>query len=178
MLRAEALDLVEHVAGDDHRPALLAETAEQLDGSQPLAGIEPFEGLVEDQEIRVVDDRLGQLDPLPHALRVGGQGTRVAGVELDGLDGPQGGLARVGEAVQGGGQAHELHDGLAFEEPLLLRGDADATGQGRVAPGVLAEDADRPLRGVGQPAQDAKQRRLARAVRARAARSRPARGRS
>ncbi len=112
--------------------ALLPQTAEQLDRSKPLAGIEPFERLVEDEEIRVVDDRLGQLDPLAHPLRVGDEGAAVAGIQLDGLDGPEGRLARVGEAVQGGGQADELDDRLAFEEPLLLGGDADAAGQRRV----------------------------------------------
>ncbi len=103
--RPEPLDLVEHVARDDDRLALLAEPAEQLDRPQPLAGVEPFERFVEDEEVGVVDDGLGQLHPLAHALGVRGERAGIPGVELDGCDRPTGRLARAREMVEDGGEA-------------------------------------------------------------------------
>ena len=151
---AEALDLVEHVAGDDYGLALVSEAAEQLDGQEPLAGVEPLERFVEDEEVRVVDDGLSQLHPLAHALGVRRDRAAVPRIELNGFDGLAGRAHGIGEPVQGGGQADKLHGRLTLEQPLLLRGNADAAGQGRVSPRVLAENADRSLGRVYQTAQD------------------------
>ena len=125
--------------------ALVAQAAEELDGPQALTGIETLQGLVQHEELGIVHQGLGQLDPLAHAFGVGGERPLVGRVHLHRLDGARRGRGRVGQPVQDGGQGHELHDGLALEEPLLLRGDPDAPGDGGVGPGVLPEDAHRPL---------------------------------
>ena len=67
--RRHALDLVQHVRGDEHGAALGAEPADQLDHVAPLHRVEAVERLVEQQQLGRVDERLGQLDALAHALR-------------------------------------------------------------------------------------------------------------
>ena len=64
-----ALDLVQHVRGDEHRAALGAEPPDQLDDVPALHGVEAVERLVEQQQLGRVHERLGQLDALAHALR-------------------------------------------------------------------------------------------------------------
>ena len=68
---AHALDLAEQVTGDDDRDAELR--AGPPDERQHLVAtgrVEAVRGLVEEQQARVVDERLGELDPLLHAGRV------------------------------------------------------------------------------------------------------------
>ena len=100
-VRSEALDLVEHVARDDDAAAVAAEAVEELDHVRALARIEPGERLVEHDQPRVVDDRLRELDPLAHALRVGRQPPLVVGVELDGRERGAGRAVGIGKAVAG-----------------------------------------------------------------------------
>ena len=84
-LRADALDLVEDVAGDDDATSFAPEPAEQRDHLHPLTRVETGERLVEDEHLRVVDEGLGDLHPLAHALRVRRQAARVGRVEIDDL---------------------------------------------------------------------------------------------
>ena len=67
--RRHPLDLVQHVRRDEHRAALRAEPPDQLDDVAALGGVESVERLVEQQQLGLVDERLGELDPLAHALR-------------------------------------------------------------------------------------------------------------
>ena len=62
-----ALDLVQHVGGDDHRLALLAQPPQQVDHVSPLGGVEAVQGLVQQQQVGLVGERLGELDALAHA---------------------------------------------------------------------------------------------------------------
>ena len=48
-----------------------AESMEQIDDVDALAGVEAGERFVEHEHLGIVHDRLGDLDPLSHALRVG-----------------------------------------------------------------------------------------------------------
>ena len=68
---------------DDHAAALGAEAVEDVDQPQPLAGVEAVERLVGDDDRRPVDQRLRDLDPLAHALRVAVDRAAVVGVHLD-----------------------------------------------------------------------------------------------
>ena len=70
MLRRDRLDLVQDVAGDEHALALGAEPRMMSD--QVAAGDRVGAGqrLVEEQHLRVVDEGLGELGPLPHPLGV------------------------------------------------------------------------------------------------------------
>ena len=115
---------------------------EEFDHLPPLSGIEPGEGFVQGDHQGVVDDGLGQLDPLAHPLGVGGKPPNVVGVELHRLDSPTGGLGRVADPVQVGGQFHELPTVQVIEQRLLLGGHADSAQHGDVGAGVSAQHSD------------------------------------
>jgi hypothetical protein len=157
-LGTETLDLVQHVARDDNRLAGIPQPSEHVDRSQPLTRVQAFQGFVENQQIRVVDQRLRQLHSLPHALGVGAQRSGVARIQLDRFDGPGGRLLRTWKFVQDGRDLDELGYGLPLEQPLLLRRDADSPGQLGVGAGVFTEDPYRSLGRIGQPADDAEER--------------------
>ncbi len=59
--------LGEQVAGDEHRPAGGREALEQLADPLDALRVEPVRGLVEDQRVRVAEQRGGEPEPLPHA---------------------------------------------------------------------------------------------------------------
>ena len=69
-VRRERLDFVQHVAGNDHAVAAFAQAADH--GNQVAAGdgVRAAERFVQKQHAGFVDQGLGQLDPLPHALRI------------------------------------------------------------------------------------------------------------
>ena len=84
----EPLDLLEDVrlrrGSRGPRPAICAQ---QVHHVQPLARVHPVERLVEQQDRRVVDQRRGDLDPLPHALGVGADRPVLRGAQLHVVDG-------------------------------------------------------------------------------------------
>ena len=99
---------------------------------QPLAGVEAGERLVEDDHVGVVDDGLGHLDPLAHALRVG----RASAGGRRGRARPtprarRGGVGRLGRALEHRRQPHELEGRSASRTRLLLGHQPDAAGQRR-----------------------------------------------
>ena len=97
---------------------------------------------VEDEQLRIVHDRLRQLDALPHALAVGADSLvrRVDQVHLfeRGLGGSS--RRRVVEAVQPHERGDPLESGHALVEGVLLGAEPDPEVQRRVAPDRLAED--------------------------------------
>jgi hypothetical protein len=58
------------VGGEEHGLAALPLGRHELAEVEPAHGVEPVERLVEDEELRIVEERLGQAEPLAHALRV------------------------------------------------------------------------------------------------------------
>ena len=66
----EFLQFVEFVAGDEQALPARRQLAEQRDRLRPAHRVDAAERLVEDQQRRVAQQRLGQLDALPHALAV------------------------------------------------------------------------------------------------------------
>ena len=69
----QLFQLVQLVAGDQQTLALLGQLAEQGDELGPADRVDAAERFVEHQQLRVVQQRLGQLDALPHALGVAAQ---------------------------------------------------------------------------------------------------------
>jgi len=82
--RAQLLELGEDVAADEDRLAQRAQLAEQLTQLDAGARVEAGGRFVEEQHGRVVDERVGEAEPLLHA-------------SAEGLDG---GLTLVGEVDQ------------------------------------------------------------------------------
>ena len=66
---AQLLELGEDVAADDDRLAERAQLAEQLAQLDPGARVEAGRRLVEEQHLRVVDERVGEAQALLHAAR-------------------------------------------------------------------------------------------------------------
>ena len=60
----------EQVAGHEHGAALAGQAAQQAAQPVDALGVEPVGGLVQDQGLRVAEQRGGQCEPLPHALGV------------------------------------------------------------------------------------------------------------
>ena len=123
--RAEALDLVQHVAGHDHAASLAPESPEERNHVDALARVEAGQRLVEDEDGGIVDDRLRDLDALPHALRVGRQPARVGRVEIDDLERVRRRAVGLGKAVQRGCQPNELAGRQRLEDALLLGHEPD-----------------------------------------------------
>ena len=67
---ADILHVFQPVRAHQHRLALLAEIEDEVLHPARAEGVEAGGGFVEDDEFGVVDERLGQTDALPHALRV------------------------------------------------------------------------------------------------------------
>ena len=65
----EALGVGEDVGREEHRPAAAAEVQDQLLHHVPTDGVEPRHGLVEENELGVVEKGLGEAGPLEHPLR-------------------------------------------------------------------------------------------------------------
>ena len=62
--------LGQHVAGDEHRAALGGHAAQEVAQPADALRIEAVGGLVEDQHLRVAEQRGGEPEPLAHAERV------------------------------------------------------------------------------------------------------------
>ena len=161
---AQPLGVGDDVGRENDRRAGPRLAADQLLEPRLVDRVEPGEGLVEDDQPRLVDDRAEQLDGLRHAL---GQGADrllrpVAKVVL--IEQRVGAAAAFGER-QAAQRAHE-GDRLARMhrriEPALLGQIADL-GRG-LERALAAEHAARAARRVDDPEQHAQGRRLARAV--------------
>ena len=138
---------------------------DEVDHVQSLARVEPGEWFVEHDDLRVVHNRLGELDALAHALRVRRQAPGVGRVEFDNGQCVRGGRIRVGELVEHRGEPHELEGGEQLEDPLLLGHDADAARYLQVMAWVATEHADGADGRRSQATQHAHHGGLAGAVR-------------
>ena len=80
---ADLLDVVEEVGGEQHGDAERAEAGDQ--GQHLLAPhrVEAGRGLVEEHELGIGDERLGQLGPLAHAGGEAADGPEAGLVEAD-----------------------------------------------------------------------------------------------
>ncbi len=125
---------------EQHRAALVAHAAQQVHELHALARVHAVEGLVEQQQGGVVDERGGHLHALPHALGVRRDLAVLRVLHLDRGERPLGDLRS--EAVQLGVGDDEF---LAREEVvhrLALRDDADVLVDLFVAPDLPAVEGD------------------------------------
>ena len=61
-------DLGEHVAREQHRAAGCCEVAQRVPEPADAVGVEPVGRLVEDEDLRLAEQRAGQAEALAHAL--------------------------------------------------------------------------------------------------------------
>jgi hypothetical protein len=144
------LHLLEHVAADDHGPALRAEPAEQADEVVALDGVGAVQRLVEHEHEGVGDERGRHLRPLAHALA---EPAHPAVGDVQHPDGGERLLGRLplGHPVEVGDVVHELAGRERLGDGLVLGDERDpALGlpvAPRVAPGhphLTGVDADQP----------------------------------
>ena len=67
---ADRLDVRNHVGREEDRPSFPRELKDQFPDFLPTDRIEAAHRFVEDEERRIVDDRLRDSDPLEHPLRI------------------------------------------------------------------------------------------------------------
>src|SRR5579862_2956794 len=165
-VRRHRLDLVQHVAGDDDALAGATPFPDEADRFAPGERVEARQRLVENQELRIVRQRLRHLDALAHAFAVGPD-LLAGGVEqVDGFQGAPGAERRLPllQSVQPHQRGNPLETGHALVERVLLGTEADAEIERGIAPDPLAEHRDVALAGLELTGDDFEERRLAGAV--------------
>ena len=122
---------------------------QQVHHLQPLARVHAVERLVEEQDRRVVDQRGGDLDPLPHALRVAADRPvrRVASSTRSMRASPPRPASAI--SCRRAERAHELPAGEEGVHRLALGDEADAPVDLRVPPGRRPVDRTSPDDGAG-----------------------------
>ena len=165
---ADPLHLVEQVRREhDVDPVLGADPAHEGEHVVALHRVEPVGGLVEQQQVRVVGEGGGELDPLLLPGRHGAEGAEplLAQAHLpERVAAPGHGVA-MGETVHLGQVGHEVDRPHVGGEVVVLGGVADeGPDAGPGVDGVEAEHLDRALVGPGEAEHEAHEGRLARAV--------------
>ncbi len=133
---------------------------------EPLDGVGARERLVEQKQIRVVDERCGEARPLTHPAGVPAQPTRLRVRQPDRRHGRLRSRGRFGHLLESRAELDELEPREEVVDRLVLRHVADPPIERGVAADALAEDAHRPLGRRRQTGDHAQEGRLARAVRA------------
>ena len=158
----DVVGLGQHVARDEHRLALRGEVAQE--GPQPsdAFGVQAVGGLVEDDDVRVGEQRCGETEPLAHAHGVAAGPLAGSGGDADQFEElvhPRvRGAARVGKDPQVIAPTAARVEVGRFES----RAD-DLHGVGEVLVAVFADE--RLARGrADEPEEHAHRRRLAGAV--------------
>jgi hypothetical protein len=147
---------------ENRRPTvgLLAKDGPHLRGA---VRIESSRRFVEDEQVRLPDERHREREPLAHAFRVVRRRARGVVTKSDAGEDVCGVLVDVF-------RSDRVFDVLAARESIKggvpLRQDADAFPDGdALVPAVVPEDGQRAVARRDEPEQDVDERRLARAVR-------------
>jgi hypothetical protein len=157
------LDLAHEVARQHHRPPALGERADERAHLGHAAGVEPVRRLVEDQQLRVLQQRRGHAEPLPHAEGV--RAHAVAGAVGQAGVAQHDAHALLGDAGEAGEHAQVVAAREVGVEGRALDDRAEPRQPVRGA-GRRAEDGRLAGRRADQPEQHPQRRRLAGAVRA------------
>src|SRR5699024_10507893 len=109
---AQALHEIELMAGEEHRNTGLATFAQHLENGVQGRGIEPGEGLVQDEQVGLVDERHRQLDLLLVAQRERFQSVSTVEFDLQPFQPQVGPAARLPPIMAvDAGEVHELGPG-------------------------------------------------------------------
>ncbi len=157
------LDLPEQVARHQHRPATCGVGTEQVAQRSGALGIEPVARLVEDEHLRLTEERSSKAEALTHAKRVGARSSVRCVGEPDLFE------HLVHPRVRGTGGIGQKHQMVAAAS-ARVKGvglEQRPNGAGGVRQIAVAATADRarPLVGGGKIEHDLHGRGLAGAVR-------------
>ena len=155
---------MQHVRGDEHRAALGAEPADQLDHVPALDRVEAVEWLVQQQQLGRVHERLGELDALPHALREASDAALRGVLQAHARDRLGGSARRIRHVTQAGHHLDQLARGEERPEPVPIVHDADPPVDLGLAPRVVPEHAHRARARIGEARAQRQRGRLAGAV--------------
>ncbi len=166
---ADAFDLTEQVRGHDGRDAEFgAGAVNELQHLVPARGIEPVRRLVKEQQTRIVDERLGELDPLLHARGVAAYRPVALLVQPDVPEDLGRSLARSRPRQAGheGEMRDEIGRRCVGRQAIVLGKVADELADvGPASPDVHVEDGRLARGRVDEPEEDLEERALAGAVR-------------
>ncbi len=135
-------DFSQDVAGDEDADPALGHAAQEVHELEPGLRVEAVEGLVEDEDLGLVQEGLGQPDALAHALGHGREGQVRPGVHAREDEAPGHGLVQGG-ALEPGEGAHHAQPPVRAEarrEAVSLGHEADAGQDPGIAVGSLPED--------------------------------------
>src|SRR6266540_1802362 len=161
------LDLVQDVGRHEDVPALTGEPGDRPENLHAADRIGPGQRLVEDQNLRVVRERLRELRPLPHPAAVPAERPILRGAQADELERRRRLRPCVAdrEAIEAQQGLDELGGGHPAVHLVLFRAVADAALHRDVVPGILPEEPDIALVGPQLADQELEQRALPRPVR-------------
>ena len=180
-LICEAVSLLEVLRGEQRGHAAAHQLVDEIPHRDAAARVETGRGLVEEEDRGLADEAHRDVEPAPHASRVGARDPVGGTTEVEALQQVVGAAACVAFGlVEEPSDVHEvLTAGEAFVDCRVLPGEPDpGTRLPRVLHDVDAVDDGGALVGLEQRREDAHRRRLAGAVRAEhpqdARRARPA----
>jgi hypothetical protein len=123
----QLVGLLEVLRGEEDRRAPCVDAAHLLPEGEPARRVQAGRGLVQEEDLRLVDEGGGKIEPALHTPRVP-LDPSIGGVdqidELEQCCGPVDGR-RPGDAEQAGLEHQQLAAGLAGVESRFLEGDAD-----------------------------------------------------
>ena len=164
---AHLLHVVEEVGGEQHRDAERAEAGHQLEHLLASERIEAGGRLVEQHQLGIAHERLGQLGALAHPGGEAADRPEARLVETDQVEDVRSPLAggtrrQPAELAEGG---HEVRRRLIGRQAVVLGHVAEPRPHGDGIGGDIdAAHLDPPLRRVGEPEQQPEHRGLAGAV--------------
>ncbi len=163
---AERLHVGEDVGAEKHRLPRRLEIPDDAAHLHPAHRVQPRHRFVEDHEFRVVQQRLGQPQPLHHPLGIFPDRSAPGSRKPDpGEELRRAGLrVRAGHPAQLAAKAKELPAGEIFVEVRLLRHEADAAANVGPVPDLPAEQGHLPRVREREAVQDLDRGRLPGAV--------------
>src|SRR5262249_42278362 len=139
----QPLERIELVTGDEQTFAPGGEPLEDVDQLATADGIDAVERFVEQEQRRIGKERLGQLDPLAHSLRVAGERPFGAAVHADEIEKLVRAASR-GDTVEAANPSEDLEKlttRMIVEERIELGDEADESLR-RSGPCVEVTDGD------------------------------------
>lgn len=159
---ADLFDFAEQVRVEEDRLPFAAEAFHEIADLAAADRVHPVRRFIQKDDLRIVEHRLGDAEPLLHALRVGADAVIHPGADADDLE-HLGDLASphiAGHAVQLPVEVHQAECGVILREAVIFRQVTDLLPHIDGA-GGLAQQSGVAVRLVNDAEQDLDQRRLA-----------------
>ena len=165
-LPGDELHVLHHM-GTQQDDLVPGDLADEVPHRHPLAGVKARRGLVQHQDIRVVEQRLRQKQPLLHASGPATDGAACRLREIQPRQGPVHALFGIlpAHALEGRHVIEKLLPGEARVQGLLLGAVAQSAAEGLAhGDGVLPVQGDAAPGGLEIPGEDVHEGAFARAV--------------